>query len=55
MTHIMRTQYGGFGITELQYISMLTNLTPLFYRDIVNVRILGYSYPEVLTFVIFVV
>lgn len=42
----MRTQYGGFGITEIQLISIFSLIIPVFYRGVHDLRIIGYSIPE---------
>ena len=51
----MRTQFGGFGVTELQFLTIATNLTPLFYPEIVTLKVYGYTIMELTVAVMFFV
>jgi len=51
----MRTQYGGFGITEIQFIVIITDLAPMFYKDLLTFKMFGLLISEVVTYVLLIV
>jgi len=46
----MRTQYGGFGITEIQFVAIIANLAPMFYKDLLTIKIFGLLISEIVTY-----